>query len=273
MKVAGESFDPLTQAAVRSVGAGVLLLSWCSLRQRSSTLTRSHFGWLGLVGLLFAAEFALYYIGMQDTSASRGVLFLYTSPFFVAVGAHFLFPNDRLTVPKSLGLVAAFLGLGLVVADEQTIGAMDLWKGDALILCAAVLWGATTLVIKASPLNAVPPERTLLAQLLVSGVLFLPAAFFMGGEARTPPQPVHWLALAYQVIGVAFLSYLVWFAMILRYDASRLAAFTFVAPASGVVFGAVLLGEDVGQNLLAGLVCISIGIWLVNRNGRRARQG
>lgn len=74
-------------------------------------------------------------------------------------------------------------------------------------------------------------------------------------------------------MGAAFLSSLVWCSMILRYDAPRLAALTLVAPVFGVLFGLILPGKDAGHDLMGGLVCISIGLWLVKRNGWRLRHG
>ena len=267
VKVAGGSFDPLTQAAARSLGAGGLLLVWLWVRGRIGLLRAVPMRWMVLIGLLFAAEFGLYYSGMQYTTASRGVLFFYTSPFFVALGAHLFLPGEGLTRVKLLGLCGAFLGLCLVFGDGLGDGARH-WWGDVLILLAAALWGATTVIIKASPLRATAPDVTLLGQLLVSGALFLPAAVATQGTQAVAAGVWAWLSLLYQVLAVAFLSYLVWFSMILRYDAARLSAFTFVAPLFGVVFGAVLLDEPIRQGMVAGLVLISIGIWTVNTQDR-----
>jgi drug/metabolite transporter (DMT)-like permease len=50
-----------------------------------------------LAGALFAAEFTCIYLGLRDTTASRLTVFLYTSPFVVAL----LLP--RWCRPKSCG--------------------------------------------------------------------------------------------------------------------------------------------------------------------------
>ena len=60
--------------------------------------------WPGIVaGLLFCLEFVLMYLGLEHTTASRGVVLLYLAPFVVAFGAHYLIPGDRLTVAKVTG--------------------------------------------------------------------------------------------------------------------------------------------------------------------------
>src|SRR5690349_17811759 len=96
MKVGNAGISPVLQGGLRSIGAALLVLIWAHLRgvrlgARDGTLA------VGIVvGLLFALEFLLLYRGLALTNASRGVLFLYTTPFFVAAGAHFLIPGDRL---------------------------------------------------------------------------------------------------------------------------------------------------------------------------------
>ena len=98
--------------------------------------------------------------------------------------------------------------------------------------------------------------------------MFLPSAVAAQGTQAVAAGVWAWLSLIHQVVGVAFLSYLVWFSMILRYDATRLSAFTFVAPLFGVAFGTVLLDEPIGQGMVAGLVLVSIGICTVNTQDR-----
>jgi drug/metabolite transporter (DMT)-like permease len=67
---------------------------------------------------------------------------------------------------------------------------------------------------------------------------------------------------------VAFASYAAWFWLVTRYQASRLAAFTFLTPIFGVAFGGLLLDEPIGPGLLAALALMAAGIYLVNRPAR-----
>jgi len=79
-------------------------------------------------------------------------------------------------------------------------------------------------------------------------------------------------SLVYQSVVIAFASYLLWFWMIHRYQVSRLAAFTFLTPLSGVILSGVLLDEPLTAFLLVGLALVAAGLYLVNRpeNGKSA---
>ena len=95
-KVALADIAPLTQAAARSLGAALLLLAWSRWRgielwSRDGTLRAG--SW---VGALFAAEFACLFVGLQFTSASRMVVFLYLAPFMVALGMRWVARGENL---------------------------------------------------------------------------------------------------------------------------------------------------------------------------------
>jgi drug/metabolite transporter (DMT)-like permease len=269
IKVANQGISPMLQAGARSIFATLLVLAWASLRgiklfERDGTL------WAGiLVGLLFAGEFLLLYIGLDHTTASRGIILLYLAPFAVAAGAHFLIPGDRLTWRKMLGLLAALLGLVLAVGEGLAAPGRPTLKGDLMCLAAAVLWGATTVAVRASSLRFVSAEKTLIYQLAVSAVVLPLASAAAGEPGISDLSPRVLLAFAYTVLVVAVLSYIVWFWLVRTYPPSRVAAFTFLSPVFGVLAGLLVLGEQPTLGLGASLVLIAAGIWLVNREADR----
>ncbi len=268
-KVALTDIPPLLQASARSAGAALLVLVWARWR-RIALFERDRSGAAGLLaGTLFAAEFACIFIGLQFTSASRMVVFIYLAPFVVALGMPFIVPSERLRAVQWAGLCCAFLGVAWAFAEGFTASASALgprqWLGDALGLAAALFWGSTTLVIRATPLASVVPEKTLLYQLSTSA-LWLALAALAAGEAW--PRQVGALAagaLAFQTVVVTFASYLVWFWLVRRYEAARISAFTLLTPVAGLAAGVALLGEPLTARLMVALVAVALGLVLVNR--------
>lgn len=272
MKLALAEIPPLTQSALRSAGAALLLWAWSVARgiplwQRDGTLR----GGL-LAGLLFAAEFGCMFVGLQYTTASRMVVFIYLAPFVVALGMPLISRSERLDAWQSTGLVLAFGGV--VWAFAEGLGARKegslQWLGDALGIVAAVLWGATTLVMRASRLGSAAPEKTLLYQLAVSAAALAAAALLAAEPWPRQVGALSWAALGFQTVVVTFASYLVWFWLVRHYPATRISAFTLLTPVFGLLAGVVLLGEPVTTRLVLALAAVSCGIALVNRVGRRA---
>lgn len=266
-KVALAEIPPLLQAGVRSLGAALLVVAWAKWRgldlwQRDGSAPG---GWLA--GALFAAEFGCIFVGLQYTTASRMAVFLYLSPFVVALGMPFIAKNEGLKPLQLAGLVAAFAGVVWAFAEgfHAPAAGPRQWVGDALGLTAALLWGLTTLVLRATRLSKALPEKTLLWQLGVSGLALLAAAA-LAGERWPAVLTLHSLGpLAFQVVIVTFASYLVWFWLIRHYPATRLASFTLLTPVFGLLAGALLLGEPVTARLLVALAAVAGGIVLVNR--------
>ncbi|MGH7264160.1 MAG: DMT family transporter [Candidatus Rokuibacteriota bacterium] len=264
IKVGHTGISPLTQAGLRSAIAGACLLLWAAGRgiplfRRDGTL-----GYGLTIALLFGVEFVCVYWGLTYTTASRAILFIYTAPFVVAGGAHFLLPDERLTGRKALGLACAFLGLVLGFADALRLPSRHALIGDALELVGAILWGATTLVIKARG-QGVSAHKTLFYQLAGSAVVLLGLAAVLGEAGLTRPAPLVLGALAYQSLVVAFASYLAWFWLLTRYPASDMTAFTFWTPLFGLAAGALLLGEPITAALGAAFALVAAGIYLVSR--------
>jgi len=269
-KLALAGIPPVLQAGLRSAVAGALLLAWCAARRVRMTAPRAALLPGLLIGVIFAVEFVAIFEGLTRTTAARAVVFLYVAPFVVAVGTHLFVPGDRLNRDTLLGLLAAFAGLAIAFGDSLRLPSAREFEGDMLCLLGAVLWGATTVLIKATRLAVTRFETVLMFQLGVSALLLVPASALMGESWRLELTAPVLLGFLYNAVGVAFVSYTVWFWLVMHYPASRLAAFTFLAPVFGVVAGALALGDPLSPGLIAALGLIAFGIWLVNRPRRAA---
>jgi drug/metabolite transporter (DMT)-like permease len=269
IKLTAPLMGAVLQAGVRSAIAALLVFGFAAWRgtpiwQRDGTLRAGL-----LAGLLFGAEFFCIFVGLGHTTASRMAVFLYTAPIFTAVGLHFAVAGERLRGAQWLGVVLAFCGMVLAFADGMTAASAhgSTLAGDALGVVAGLLWAATTVVVRATPLASAPASKTLLYQLAVSGVLLLAMAL-MGGQAGSVQLNGAVLAsLFYQSVLIAFASYLAWFWLLRRYLASRLSVFSFLTPLFGVAFGVVLMQDAVGPRFAIAAVLVLAGIVLVNRRG------
>jgi drug/metabolite transporter (DMT)-like permease len=265
IKVGLWGMPPALQMGARSAVAALLVFGWCALRgkqlfQRDGSL------WPGLgAGLMFGTEFLLIFWALQYTTAARAVIFIYLTPFVVAVGAYFLL-NEPLGPRKLVGLVCAFLGLLLAFFDKLSLPSQAALFGDALCVLAAALWAFTTILIKGSVLREVSAEKTLLYQLAVSALLGLLFGLLIGERVDFGLAVAVFPAFLYQAVWVAAITYVAWFALMREYPASLLSSFTFLTPLFGVAFGALLLNEPVSARLIAALALVAAGIYLVNRS-------
>jgi drug/metabolite transporter (DMT)-like permease len=255
---------PMLQALIRSVGALPVLLTIGWFRgvkffERDGTL------WSGVsAGVIFGIEFVLIYRGLQLTSASRAVVFLYTAPFFVALGSY-VFLGERLRAPQWGGLALSFAGVALAIGVPQANVDAKVLLGDLLIVAGGALWATTTLIVKTTALIKAPAEKGLGYQVALSIPILAAAAWISDETITHVPGPLSLSLLAYQAFWVVGLTFLLWFALVKTYSASKLSAFTFVTPLFGVVGSYFILHDTLTIAFGVAALLVIAGLYLVNK--------
>ena len=270
IKTIVDEVPPLWQASLRMFGGTVLLLGWCKVRgvrlfDRDGSLPAG-----ALAGSLFAIEFFLIYLGLRETSASRFTVFLYTSPFVVAVLLPRVVPTERLGRVQWAGLAIAFIAVAAAFSEGFTHpGSPTQLRGDAMALAAGVAWGLTTIVIRASRMSTISAEKTLFYQLAVTATAAPLLSLVLGERWSLDYSAWAWTSLALQTFVGAFASYLAWMWMLRHYPATRLSSFVFLTPMFALTLGVLFLGEPLTGRLVFALAAVALGIVLVNRKSAR----
>lgn len=267
IKFAVAEVPPLWQASLRFWGATLLLWLWCRARgvplfERDGTLKAGL-----LAGVLFAGEFAFIYLGLQLTTASRLTVFLYTSPFVVALLLPRVVPSETLRRVQWIGLTIAFAAVALAFSEGFLQGSpvAGQWRGDAMGLAAGILWGLTTLTIRASHLSMATAEKTLFYQVAVTALVAPLLSLALGETWGWSYSGAAWVSIGLQTAVGAFASYLTWMWMLRHYPATQVSTFAFLTPVFALVFGVLLLGEPLTLKLALALVGVALGIVLVSR--------
>ncbi|MBC3422305.1 DMT family transporter [Pseudomonas sp. RW3S2] len=273
IKWAAVDIAPVMQAAFRSGVAAVLvglLMCWRGGWAQLGSTWRAGL----LAGALFGLEFLFIAEGLKLTSAAHMSVFLYTAPVFTALGLHFMLPSERLRLLQWLGIALAFAGIALAFAGGLSLDQLDgrVLLGDAMAVLAGLMWGATTVVVRASRLSEAPATLTLFYQLMVGFVGLLLMALFSGQIGAVSFTPLALGSVLFQGLVVSFFSYLTWFWLLRQYLASNLAVFSFITPLFGVTFGVLLLDEPLSVNFVVGAVMVLGGVVLVSAEPWVRRQ-
>jgi drug/metabolite transporter (DMT)-like permease len=264
VKLVLPEIPPFLQATIRSTGGLVVLLIIARARgiklfERDGTLGAGLFA-----GLLFGIEFVLIYRGLQLTSASRASVFLYTAPFFVALGSY-QFLGERLRSVQWAGLGLSFAGVALAIGMPQAAVDNNVLVGDLMVVGGGALWAATTLLVKATKLQRAPAEKGLGYQVAISIPILALAAWISGETIAKVPAALTFALMAYQAFWVVGLTFLLWFGLIKTYSASKLSAFTFITPLFGVAGGYLILHDPLTPAFGVAALLVIAGLYLVNR--------
>lgn len=264
VKLALPDIPAMTQAAFRSIGAlpVLLIVGWI---RGVKFFERDGSFWPGmLAGILFGFEFVLIYQGLRLTTASRAVVFLYTAPFFVALGS-FRLLGERLRASQWTGLALSFAGVALAIGVPQANVDTSVLLGDLMIVGGGALWGATTVIAKGTKLRLAAPEKALGYQVAISIPILAAAAWLSGEKLTHVPGPLAISVVTYQAIWIVGLTFTIWFALVQAYSASKLSAFTFITPLFGVVASYLIMHDQLTLAFGAAAVLVIAGLYLVNR--------
>jgi drug/metabolite transporter (DMT)-like permease len=264
VKLALPDIPPMLQATIRSAGALPVLLLIARLRGVKIFVSDGTLAAGLIAGVLFGVEFILIFQGLLLTSASRAVVFLYTTPFFVALGSYW-FLGERMRASQWGGLALSFAGVALAIGVPQPNVDASVLLGDLLIVAGGALWAATTLIAKGTALRHAAPEKALGYQVALSIPILGVAAWVFGETMTRVPGPLALSLMVYQAVWVVGLTFLLWFMLVQSYSASKLSAFTFITPLFGVVASYFILHDTLTPVFGAAALLVISGLYLVNR--------
>ena len=276
MKLILPEVPALMQTAIRFLVSTLMLLGWLGYKRHAVNSQAHLFKWGVMAGVLFTLEFLFISLALTYTSPSRLTIFLYTSPFVVALVLPVFIPAERMGKMQWAGLVCAFLAVLLVfvspsnsgnAAPSNTSSLIKPWVGDVLALLAGLAWGLTTVLIRAKGLTQLSAETLMLYQVAVSAMVLSPLSLLGGQHWLNILQATSQFSMLILIAQVlcAFVSYLAWMWMLARYPATKMSSFVFLSPVFTLIFSGLWLGEAITLNLIVALGLVGVGIALVNR--------
>jgi len=264
-----EGVPPLPAAAARLGLAGLLLLALLAARGRT---LRPGVGWGTVVWLGLTQSAVFYgatYWGIDHEGAGLAAVLANTDPLFVA-GLSALLLSERLSGRQWAGLAVGFAGAGVAVATD------GLWPprpspAALVVVAGALAWGVGTITAAKQVRGAASPLALAGWQMLAGAVMLAVAGGLQGGAVRAGAREAV-LVLALAAVGSALPLAMFYVALIVG-RAGEVSAWFFLVPVVGVLSAWPLLGETPPATLLAGMLGVSVGLWLVLARPRGGRVG
>jgi drug/metabolite transporter (DMT)-like permease len=267
IKLALTGLGPLTTAGLRFALAAFTIACWARSTGRSFKIKTGQFFQLSIVSIAFTVQLALFYLGLERTYASRGVLISNLLPFFVLFLSHQFIPGERITWKKMIGIASGFGGVAVMYFDFKGLSGV-FHSGDLLILAAVAIWSCNVVYTKRIIENF-PPFHLVFYPMIFSFPIFLFAGFLWDDQMFFNLSPMVVGAYLYQSLVSAAFGFVAWNTMLKRYGASTLHAFVFLMPIAGVVFSGLILGEPITSNLIVALGLIAAGIAMVHAKTKK----
>ncbi len=259
MRVLAPVLGPVLTADLRVMIAGLTLLLYFRIIKFDPDW-RLHWKKYLLIGSINSAlPFFLFSFAALHIPASYSVILNSTSPFFGALFSA-LWLQERLTVPKLLGLVVGAIGVGLVVrvGTVQTDSIVALAVGACLL--AAICYGLTATYIRKFGKELKPMSIAGASQVMAGLVLMplIPLSPMKGELTLTVAVTVVIFSLLCSAV-----AYLLYYRLIADLGATKALTVTFLMPAFGMLWGFLILHEQITTGMILGTILILVGCWLV----------
>lgn len=275
LDLAAESIpEVILFAGIRFFIAGMLLLAGAAVFRLGLRPSRKQLGALLLLGLIQTVfQYTTFYVGLAYTTGIKASVIVASGSFFLAAMSPWFFKNDRLDRWRVGGLLIGFLGVLLANLSKDTEGLQGgSWIGDVLILITGVCSAAASLLGKRLVQDLHPVVMNGFQITLGSLVLLAVSLPFAEVTLVAPNLEVTGITLYLAL--VTAIAFTVYYLVVKYHDLSRVAAYRFLIPVSGVVLSALLIpGERLSWELAGAAVLVALGIWTVNHPGKRATPG
>ena len=267
IKLALTGMGPLTTAGLRFALAAVAIACWAHLTGRCFRIQPGQALELLVVSIAFTIQLCLFYLGLERTYASRGVLIANLLPFFVLFLSHRFIPGERITWKKTVGILLGFTGVIFMFSGTRGVSG-SLHSGDLIILAAVVVWSGNVVYSKRI-INDYSPFHLVIYPMIFSVPVFISAGLLWDSRMFFDLNPTVLAAYAYQSLVSAAFGFVAWSTMLKRYGASTLHAFVFIMPIAGVVVSGLVLDEPITPNLIVAMIFIAAGILMVHLSPKK----
>lgn len=265
IKIAVRDVDPFTLAGWRLLFGVLGMLIVVGLTKPSFPKDRRTWLWMGILGITNTAlPFTIIPWGERLIDSSVASILNSTVPLFTLLIAHVFLHDDRITLPKVIGLLTGFGGILVLLLRDLQPGALGgSLVGQAAVLIAAVSYAGSSVLARRT-MRKVSPIVQAFVPMVAAEIAAWTLSFGAGNPGHLPSSPLTWLALGWLGVLGSCVAYLLYFHLIHSLGATRATMVTYVFPVVGVTLGVVLLGEQLDWHLLAGTLLVVSGIAVVN---------
>ena len=221
---------------------------------------------LGVLGT--ALPMIAFTSSLQYLSSGLTSVLMTTSPAFTVVMAHFLLPDEKLTISKGIGVLLALLGgLLLTLSGESGLNneASVSLIGYVLVFIGIISANSMGIFVRIK-MKTYKTYDVAVIRMIAASLAIFPFSFFISGYDISQVNTSGWLVLLYAAMAGTFFAMLLDFSNTARFGPTIAAMVTFIIPIVTVISGALLLNEHITSKMLIGMVFVAFGIWFILRN-------
>ncbi len=228
---------------------------------------------LGLTNI--AIPFFLISWGEKSIDSAVASILDATVPLFTIVLAHFLLRDDKITLPKLLGLLIGFAGVVVLMSRDVANASTSSLLGQAAVILASVFYAGSSVYVRKTTVDTPGILRSAGPLVSATAVMWLAAVLFER-PVEMPHLGMTWVALLWLGILGSGLAFVMAYYLIHEIGPTRSTMVTYLFPLGGVILGVTVLHEQLTWQMIAGasliIASLAIANWKPKKQELRERQ-
>jgi len=263
IKIAVQEVGPVTLVAFRVLFGLLFGIAVIFIQRISWPRTFKTWFPLLLLGLInVAIPFFLISWGEKSIDSAVAAILDATVPLFTILIAHFLLQDDKMTLPKVLGLLIGFAGV--IVLMSKDIGASTgSLLGQFAVIVASMFYAGSSVYVRKTTVDTPGILRSAGPLVSATGIMWLGAAIFES-PLKIPQIGITWVALLFLGVFGSGLAFVLAFYLIHEIGPTRTTMVTYLFPLGGVILGVTFLSEQLSWQLVTGAILIVSSLVVAN---------
>lgn len=271
IKIAVQEIGPVTLVAFRVIFG--LLFGVVVIYIQRIQWPRTRKEWTPLLILSIAniaIPFFLISWGEQAIDSAVASILNATTPLFTILVAHFLLQDDKMTMPKVLGLLMGFAGVVILMSKDIGTSLGSVLGQFAIVLASAFYAGGAVYARRTT--QDLPGIMRSAGPLLPATVLMWLVMFAVESPVEFPQLGITWIALLFLGVLGSGLAFVMSYYLLHEIGPTRTSMVTYLFPLGGVILGVLFLNEELSWQLVVGAVLIVLSLVVANIQSQKQGQ-
>jgi len=263
IKIAVQEVGPITLVAFRALFGLLFAIVVMTIQRVRWPRTWQEWFPLLVVGLTnVAIPFFLISWGEKVIDSAVASILDATVPLFTILMAHYFLRDDKITLPKVLGLVIGFAGIVVLMSKDIRASPSSL-LGQAAVIVASLFYAISAVYVRKTTVE-VPGIVRSAGPLVSATVTTWLGAFFFESPIQIPQLGITWVALLFLGIFGSGLAFVMLYYLIHEIGPTRTTMVTYLFPLGGVILGVAVLHEQLTWQLIVGAILIIASLIAAN---------
>jgi len=270
IKIATYTYDTFTLVFVRVFFATLLLVLWCFYKKIKIMAFSKDWKLYALVGIVnISMPFLLIAYGTDKVQSYLSAILMSSTPLSGTILAHFFTSNEKFNLTKSIGVTIGFIGVAILFFDKLVISESNLIYALIILFAATLYVIGGILILKF--LKNKGNENVTTSTIIWSLISLLPFCLYKQPWVNLNPSFESTLSLIYLGIFATGIAWMLRFHILITNGLVFQAQVAYLIPIFGVIFGYLIMDEQITWKVLTSLTIIISGIYIVKKGGKHLK--